>query len=53
MLLETIFIFLPPSSSLELLSLFKKAFDLILEACFFESFSVPAATLSAFFLAFL
>lgn len=53
MLLETIFIFFPPSSSLELLSLFRKAFDLIFEACFFESFSVPAATLSAFFLAFL
>ena len=50
---ETIFIFSPPSSSLELLSLFKNAFDLIFEACFLESFSVPAATLSAFFLAFL
>lgn len=52
-LLETIFIFFPSSSSLELLSLFKNAFDLILEACFLDSFSVPAATLSAFFLAFL
>ena len=50
--LVTISILLPPSSSLELLSLLRKALDLILLACFLDSFSVPASTLSAFFLAF-